>query len=42
MPAGVAGLICTDSPFCLGLEYPGYDDRRPLEEYLAWLMSDDE
>jgi site-specific DNA-methyltransferase (adenine-specific) len=37
LPAGVADLVCTDPPFNLGLEYPGYDDRRPPDEYLTWL-----
>lgn len=37
LPAGIATLAYLDPPFNIGLEYPGYDDRRPRGEYLAWL-----
>jgi tetratricopeptide (TPR) repeat protein len=37
LPAGAADLIYLDPPFNIGLDYPGYDDRRPEGEYLAWL-----
>jgi site-specific DNA-methyltransferase (adenine-specific) len=37
IPAGVADLVCTDPPFNIGLDYPGYDDSRPPDEYLTRL-----
>ncbi len=37
LPAGVAQLAYIDPPFNIGLAYPGYDDRRPEDEYFAWL-----
>jgi DNA modification methylase len=37
LPAGVAHLIYLDPPFNIGLEYPGYHDRRPEADYLHWL-----
>ena len=29
-------LIVTSPPFNLGIEYDGYNDDRPYDEYLAW------
>jgi DNA modification methylase len=37
LPTGVADLVYLDPPFNIGLDYPGYHDRRPEEEYLRWL-----
>ena len=37
-PAGVHAVV-TDPPFNQGLLYPGYHDRRPDGEFLAWLAS---
>ena len=37
LPAGVADLVFADPPFNLRLDYPGYDDDRPPEDYLAFL-----
>jgi site-specific DNA-methyltransferase (adenine-specific) len=37
LPAGCANLVFADPPFNLGLDHPGYDDRRPEDEYLRWL-----
>lgn len=37
LPAGSADLVFIDPPFNIGLSYPGYDDRRPTNEYLARL-----
>jgi DNA modification methylase len=37
LPAGYAHLAYLDPPFDIGLPYPGYLDRLPEGEYLAWL-----
>ena len=37
LPAGSVDLVATDPPFNIGLDYPGYHDRRPVDEYIAWL-----
>jgi site-specific DNA-methyltransferase (adenine-specific) len=35
LPAGCAELVFADPPYNVGLDYPGYDDRRPHAEYLG-------
>jgi site-specific DNA-methyltransferase (adenine-specific) len=37
LPAGYVDLVFADPPFNIGLDYPGYDDNRPSEEYLGFL-----
>ena len=37
LPAGSAQLVYLDPPFNIGLDYPGYDDRRLAADYFAWL-----
>jgi site-specific DNA-methyltransferase (adenine-specific) len=37
LPPGCADLVVADPPFNRGLPYPGYKDRLPRTEYLAWL-----
>jgi site-specific DNA-methyltransferase (adenine-specific) len=37
LPAGAAALVYLDPPFNIGLEYPGYRDRRPEADYFRWL-----
>ncbi len=39
LPAGMVDLVFLDPPFNIGLSYSDYDDRRPRDEYLAWLES---
>jgi DNA modification methylase len=37
MPDGIADLLVTDPPFNIGLDYDGYDDNKPSEQYLDML-----
>jgi site-specific DNA-methyltransferase (adenine-specific) len=37
LPEDVADLVVTDPPFNIGLNYLGYNDRRPPDEYLGML-----
>jgi len=37
LPAGSVDVIVTSPPYNLGIPYASYDDRRPREEYLAWM-----
>ena len=39
LPEGAADLVFADSPFNIGLDYPGYDDRQPHLAYLDMLRS---
>lgn len=39
LPAGLASLAVTDPPFNVGLDYPGYEDDRPEQEYLGLLAA---
>lgn len=34
---GAVDLVVTSPPYNIGVNYGQYDDRRPLNEYLAWL-----
>jgi site-specific DNA-methyltransferase (adenine-specific) len=37
LPAGSASLVFLNSPFNIGLEYPGYRDRRPQADSFRWI-----
>ena len=39
LPAETVDVIVTSPPYNLGIAYRSYDDRRPREEYLAWLTA---
>src|SRR4051794_7507920 len=39
LPPDSVSLAFADPPFNIGLAYPGYDDRRGEDDYLAWLAS---
>ncbi len=36
IPDDSVDLVVTSPPYNLGIDYTRYDDRRPLDEYLAW------
>ncbi len=37
LPAAGVDVVVTSPPYNLGVRYRSYDDRRPREEYLAWV-----
>lgn len=37
MGSGTADVIVTSPPYNIGMPYRSYDDRRPRDEYLAWM-----
>jgi site-specific DNA-methyltransferase (adenine-specific) len=39
MPPASADLVVTSPPYNIGVAYRSYDDRKPREQYLAWLAS---
>ena len=39
LPDGLVNLIVTSPPYNVGLDYNGYDDTKPYDEYLAWMES---
>src|SRR5687768_12214676 len=36
LPAGSIDLVFADPPFNIGYEYDVYEDRKDVDEYLAW------
>jgi DNA modification methylase len=39
VPPESVDLVCTDPPFNIGLDYPGYFDRRQIDDYQDFLHS---